>query len=684
MFISQLTVSNFRGFKDETTIDFKEGINVLIGPNNCGKSNIIKALALLFNLNDSKKLDTDDFNKNITVEDLKKSPPKIRISAVIKESEKEDLYSDDLVTISTWLTKLDKPYEARLTYEFYLPEKEHKDYKEKLSTVKTGKIDDCWRELRHHFIKKYTYKIYAGNPEHKAVVDRDSLNKFDYQFLDAIRDVERDLFTGRNTLLREVLDFFMDYDIKSDTTKKPADKTAEIQKKKDDFRIKASTLIQDLQKRMKAGKGQMLRYTEKTGASFGNTKPDFEGDILDSELYSALKLIVEHETGIRLPATHNGLGYNNLIYISLLLAKMQKDASGDYLGGNAKIFPILSIEEPEAHLHPSMQYKFLKFLRDNHQDEVRQVFITTHSPNITAAVGLDEIIVMNSFPDGKISVGYPGKVFGYDQGDKDSKAYVTRFLDVTKSDMLFAKAVIFVEGIAEQLLMSIFAECEGKDLEDAHVAVINIGGRYFDHFLKLFDSKKDNTINKKVVCITDADPQRKEKDGGTYHKCYPFELNSEPDKYEYMNVSNPLLDSFGEDKKHPNIRCFSQDPGKGKTFEYELILSNPSSELLINESLANKDEIRYLMAAYKDGKSVDEMLAVLSDKGDENLRIREGIEGNGLWGDDDKKKHIVAARYLNSVAKGINALETYQKLKEQKDEFTVPDYIKKAVGWICQ
>ncbi len=101
MFISQITVSNFRGFKEETAIDFKEGLNVLIGPNNCGKSNIIKAPALLFNLNDSKRLDTDDFNKNTSVEDLKKSPPKIRISAVIKESEKEDLYSDDLVTVST-------------------------------------------------------------------------------------------------------------------------------------------------------------------------------------------------------------------------------------------------------------------------------------------------------------------------------------------------------------------------------------------------------------------------------------------------------------------------------------------------------------------------------------------------------------------------------------------------------
>lgn len=683
MFVSQIQATNFCGFKDKVTVEFKEGINVLIGPNNSGKSNVIKASSLLFNLNDSKRLSIDDFNKNTTIEELKASPPKIQISALIKESENEDLYSDDLVTVSTWLTKLEKPYEARLTYEFYLPEKDHKEYIETLSTISSDNIEDYWRAIKNNFIRKYSYKIYSGDPEHKTVVDSDSLKKFDFQFLDAIRDVERDLFTGRNTLLKEVLDFFMDYDIKNHKEKTIEQKTAEIKKKKDAFSVKASELIQSLHKRMEEGKEQMLHYAKKTGASFGNTKPDFEGDILDTELYFALKLVVEHETGIRLPATHNGLGYNNLIFISLLLAKMQKDASGDYLGGNAKIFSILAIEEPEAHLDPSMQYKFLKFLKENHQKEVRQVFITTHSPNITAAVGLDDIIVLNPYTDGTLNVGYPGKVFDSSKEDKASKAYVERFLDVTKSDILFAKGVVFVEGIAEQLLMSVFAERTGNDLEDNHIAVINVGGRYFDHFLKLFDSQRENTISKKVVCITDADPMRKEKTNGKYQKCYPFELDIDTGKYEYQRISNALLEKYGEGSSHPNIRCFGQDAGSGKTFEYDLILSNPHCESLVTDSLANAEEIAGLMSANKEGKSVEEMLSILGENGEENKRIREGIRGND-WGDEDKKRHIIAARYLNSVDKGINAMEICHKLNEQDSEFVVPGYIKKAVEWICK
>jgi putative ATP-dependent endonuclease of the OLD family len=687
MYISKIHIQGFRNFKDEE-VTFNDGVNVIIGHNNAGKTNLIRALGLVIDCQSSKRLDVDDFFKNIDLSEIKVNPPKITIALNICQSEDEDLNSDDLVTVSNWLTQLSPPYEALLTYEFFLPEKEIENYRSLLEDV--TELKKAWQVIKHDFMRLYVYKIFGGHPNILNVADNDSLQKFDFQFLDAIRDVERDMFSGRNTLLREVLDFFMDYEIKNDHTKTIDDRRIEIKKKKREFFENAEKFLEVLWLRMKEGKKQILSYAEETGASFNRANPDFEGNLSDVEIFSALRLIVEYETGIRIPATHNGLGYNNLIFMSLLLAKMQVNSDGGYLGSNAKVFPILAIEEPEAHLHPAMQYKFLKFLRDNKdvRKKVRQVFVTTHSTQITSAVSLDEIICLN-YDGNELTVGYPGKVFSDDEQGRKAKAYVQRFLDATKSDMLFAKSVILVEGIAEQLLISSLAKYIGQSLEDNHVATINVGGRYFDYFLCLFNTLNPNTISKKVACLTDRDPERKEVSNpgnSRFTKCYPFEYGQDTSHYAYTNNADEKIREY---QSHPNIRFFSQDGIKGKTFEYDLALHNPSSSFLITDSMNNKEELQELMNLLENASSsVQDLLDKLGSSS-ENTRIRSGIEANSTWVDQDKKVAVVASRYLNSIGKGENALELAylleMNLKQEKQQaFTTPKYVEEAIKWICQ
>ncbi len=691
MYISKIQIINFRNF-EEKEIEFNDGVNVIIGHNNAGKTNLIIALSLVVDSQKSKRLEVDDFNKNLTLTDLKKGPPKISIAITIKKGNEED--PDDLVTISNWLTKLDSSYEALLTYEFFLPEKKQEEYVKELSLVADEDpkaMDKAWKILKHSFVRFYTYKIWGGNPINQSVADTESLQKFDFQFLDAIRDVERDMLTGKNTLLREVFDFFMDYEIKIDGVKLRDQKHQEIKDRKILFSEKADILIQELSDRIEAGKKEILSYAKNTGASFNKATPNFEGSVSENELYSVLKLIVQYETGIKIPATHNGLGYNNLIFMSLLLAKMQVNADVDYLDANAKVFTTLAIEEPEAHLHPAMQYKFLKFLNENKKEKkVRQIFVTTHSTNITSAVSLDEIICLHN-ENGETNVGYPKNVFLNADGTQNekSKKYVQRFLDATKSDMLFAQKVLFVEGIAEQLLLSIFARYLDKSLEDNHIAVINVGGRYFNHFLYLFDSQKENTIPKKVICLTDRDPESREKPDGKFKKCYPFEYNLDLTKFDYQ--TNLAPDSYPAGR-HPNITFYSQPIEGGKTLEYEILVCNPTLDILLTDSMNNSGEIKDLMTLYgTTGKTSQDLLNRLS-KSKENQRIIEGINANTSLSDDEKKKAIIASRYLNSVGKGENALELCYVLQENLTkkgtadfkEFIVPTYIKNAIEAICQ
>lgn len=691
MYISKIEIENFRNFKSNT-VEFNDGINVIIGHNNAGKSNLIRALGLVLNPNSKKRLTINDFNMNTSLDELRQRSPKVSITVTISKGNTAN--NDDLVTVSEWLTSLTEDYEAKLTYEFFLPERYEQKYLEEMENLAQSSeqevpkelISKAFKTIDNEFLRFYTQKIWGGEITNQNQADNESLQRFDFQFLDAIRDVERDLTSGRSVMLKNVLNFFIDYDIKisQDTDEQ---KNIDLKNNREGFYNQASELIKVLDKRIDSGKNKILAYANHTGAALKST-PNFEGETSDIEMLGFLRLIIEEKTGFKIPASHNGLGYNNLIYISILLAQMQADSDERYLGSNSKIFPMLVIEEPEAHLHPSMQDKFLKFLKTNiTNDTVRQIFITSHSTHVTSATELDEIICLHHDIDESTRVGYLGKIFDDSVEGKKSKKYIQRFLDATKSNMLFAEKIILVEGIAEQLLISVLAKYLGLSLEDNHIVVVNIGGRYFDHFLKIFDTHLNSSaILKKVVCLTDRDPERK-IGNGKFHKCYPFEYEI-TNNIEYKNHSQESIDEY---IAHEHIKFFSQENGKGKTFEYDLALYNPKCKLLLTESMSNKSEIREMMEL-DDTYTIDNYLDKLGGNRElstENQRIKEAIEALGnTWCEEDKIKAIIASRYLNSIGKGENALELAYALEENlinnAEDFVVPKYIEEALKWICE
>ena len=49
MKLKRITIENFRGFSDKTTIDIERDITAFVGGNDAGKSSIIKVLEVFFN-----------------------------------------------------------------------------------------------------------------------------------------------------------------------------------------------------------------------------------------------------------------------------------------------------------------------------------------------------------------------------------------------------------------------------------------------------------------------------------------------------------------------------------------------------------------------------------------------------------------------------------------------------------
>ena len=88
----KIEIENFRNFRN-STIQLNDGINVIIGHNNSGKTNLLKALQLIFDRQLRGKPTVDDFNKEYTAFN---DPPKIMIIATISEGN-EDINDKNII-----------------------------------------------------------------------------------------------------------------------------------------------------------------------------------------------------------------------------------------------------------------------------------------------------------------------------------------------------------------------------------------------------------------------------------------------------------------------------------------------------------------------------------------------------------------------------------------------------------
>lgn len=665
MYIAKLAITNLRCFR-QTTVEFQPGINVILGENNAGKTALLCALRLVFDRSSRLRPDLPDFYQGIA--DLSKAPT-ISVTATLRSSMADTI--DDKALVATWLTKLEVPWEAQLTYEFFLPDEEAP-----LFTAACGAAPDRDQFFRvlEQFIPKYIARIFAGLPDNRLVADGDTLAKFDCHTVDAIRDVESELFAGTNPLLRTMLRQVLDHD---------ADE-AEALKRRRHFHTLTQKARSDLTGRMNLD--ALFQLAKDTGAADGGG-PVLRDVLDEDDFIAALRLYIDRPP-FTIPATHNGLGYNNLVYISLLLASLQFKASVPRRGQNAVLFPILVIEEPEAHLHPSLQYKLLKYIqkRISPEQTSRQVFLTTHSTQITAAAGLEPIICLSlSEIDGSVHVAYPARVFGESPEGKASRSYVERYMDATKSNILFAKGVIFVEGIAEQLLVPCISQCIGRPVETHHVAVIAVGGVTFKHFMPLFGAGEDEPLRGyalpcPVACMVDADPARKAKvKNARRKKCWPYALHRDYANFDYFPVSGVVANLQTMQERSPeNIKiCVGS-----KTLEYDLALVNAQLPLLVTPSCEHEEDLRAL--AKTPAVVPEALLSLLAE--DESDTI------DALTAHPDVATHRFATCYMLCAqdAKGGHAFmlerqlcENASKPEPDRKPFVCPDYIKDAIHWTC-
>lgn len=508
LFISRVKIKNYRNFKD---VDVRLGHKqIIIGENNVGKTNFLKALQLILDptlSDEDRMLEESDFND--TLVNPMENKEEIVIEVYIEN------YSNNKTILTVFqdaTVKNEKGKEVlKLTYRFF------------------PYIDDAGNI-------EYQYNIFKGNDETKKFgsYERKYLN---LKVIKALRDVESEIRNSRTSPIQRML---KDYAI----DKNDLERIAEEYRKNGEEILNLDELV-DLTNNI----------NKRFGAILGSDDFDVSlqaMEISPGRVLSSLKLLMAQRN-----TSDISLGLNNILYISMILQMLQdktvlslikedkynelivlaggeivkdtyeqsqnrnyflKERISDvqhkklysFMSKNMPIsnaVTILAIEEPEAHLHPVNQRLIYK---DVIQNSNNSVLLTTHSTHITAIAPINSIVHLHN--DGtKGTEIHATAAMPMDEGEFLD---VERYLDVKRGEIYLGKAVLLVEGIAEEYLVPRFAELLGKPLDEKGIIVCNINCTNFTPYVKLLHS-----LAIPYAVITDGDFYViNDKDEREYHK----------------------------------------------------------------------------------------------------------------------------------------------------------------------
>lgn len=449
MYISELKLWNFRKYgqpgwdydKPHLSVPFSEGLNVLIGENDSGKTAILDAIKLVLKTHAYEWIKVEDV-------DFSNDSTKLRIEIVFR-----GLKSDEAKNFTEWLGWDGEGDQAkpilRLIYEV-----EKKNDRILPSDIRAG-MDD------------------AGYPLNAEA--RDYLKT---TYLKALRDADVELVAKKNSRVSQILQGH-------DLFKKKEGVPHEFERWFAGVNENIKNWFENdvVPAEGKSNKEQIKDIIDKFLQEFINDSFSSKLQLADPEIKAILEKISLGIEGVK----NLGLGTMNRLYMAAELLHLKKEWDG---------LKLCLIEELEAHLHPQAQMKVVEALL---KEKEVQFILTTHSPNLASKVDIDKLIICNG------NEVYPLRKEIDTQLEKENYAYLKRFLDVTKSNLFFAKGIIIVEGWAEEILIPTIAERLGYDLTKHEVSIINVGSTAYLHFAKIFLRKDKKKMNIPISIITDLD-----------------------------------------------------------------------------------------------------------------------------------------------------------------------------------
>ena len=452
MYLAQLNITNFRKLK-KAELSFQRGLNVLVGANNVGKTAVVDALRALLAGHDEPypRLDSEDIHRP------KGGDPE---GDIVFHYVFRDLDPDDE---ADFLAALKPTADGRMEAHISIRYSEA----DKIGRLRTNR--------------------WCGDHEDVGLT-ADMMENLRGVYLPPLRDASQGLKPNRTSQLSRLFQLLAD-----DAGKEGINNAL----KRLDEELKQHGPVVSTHTAIEGRHGAMLGKQLAQTLDLGLSGSDFQ------RLASRLSLMVDS-----FEIEQNGLGFNNLIFMAVVLSELSKNPEASYRG--------LIIEEPEAHLHPQLQAVLLSYLekiKAVEGDKPVQLFVTSHSPNFASIADLDCLTCLVETAAG-VETFCP-RTISFGKGKREK---LERYLDVTRAELFFARRVIFVEGAAELMLVSVLAERCGHRLREHGVSLISVEGLNFDSFLPLFGA---TALKIPMAIITDADPMSAAAEGEEPQALYP-------------------------------------------------------------------------------------------------------------------------------------------------------------------